>query len=46
MSELSTVHPTVTEEVTPFGIWLLTRVMIAAAAVLLVSPFVLYHGGL
>jgi hypothetical protein len=43
MSEFSQVHPVEAEEITPFGIWLLTRITIAAAAVLVVSPFVLYH---
>ena len=43
MSELQKVHPVESPEITPFGIWLLTRVMIASAAVLMVTPFVLAH---
>lgn len=43
MSDLQKSHPVQSEEITPFGIWLLTRIMIASAALLLVTPFVLNY---
>ena len=39
MSELRSVHPTETKEITPLGVWILSRVLIAASTLMFV-PFV------
>ena len=39
LSELRSVHPTETKEITPVGVWILSRVLIATSALMFV-PFV------
>ena len=46
-SELRSFHPVEAKEITPFGAWLITRVVIAMAGILSFVPFVIYfwqHG--
>ena len=40
ITELRSVHPTETKEITPLGVWILTRVLIAASTLMFV-PFVI-----
>ena len=40
ISELRSVHPTESKEITPVGVWILTRVLIAASTLMFV-PFVM-----
>ena len=40
VTELRSVHPTETKEITPLGVWILTRVLIAASTLMFV-PFVM-----
>jgi len=40
ITELRSVHPTETKEITPLGVWILTRVLIAASTLMFV-PFVM-----
>jgi hypothetical protein len=39
LTELRSVHPTESEEITPMGVWILSRVLIAASTLMFV-PFV------
>jgi len=41
MSELRSVHPVESKEITPMGVWILTRVLIAMSA-LMFAAFVVY----
>lgn len=41
ITELRTVHPTETKEITPVGVWILSRVLIAMSTLMFV-PFVMY----
>jgi hypothetical protein len=46
-SELRSFHRVEAKEITPFGAWLITRVVIAMAGILSIAPFVIYfwqHG--
>jgi len=46
-SELRSFHPGESKEITPFGAWLITRIVIAMAGILSIAPFVVYfwqHG--
>ena len=38
---LRSVHPTETKDITPLGVWILSRVLIAASTLMFV-PFALY----
>jgi hypothetical protein len=38
---LRSVHPTETKEITPLGVWILSRLLIATSTLMLV-PFALY----
>lgn len=40
-TELRSAHPAETKEITPFGVWLLTRLLIATST-LMFMPFALY----
>jgi hypothetical protein len=40
-TELRSVHPTEAREITPWGVWVLSRVLIATSALMFV-PFALY----
>jgi hypothetical protein len=40
ITELRSVHPTESKEITPVGVWILTRVLIAASTLMFV-PFVM-----
>ena len=40
MSELRSVHPAESKEITPLGVWILTRVLIAASTLMFV-PFLM-----
>ena len=40
ITELRSVHPTETKEITPIGVWILSRVLIAAS-VLMIAPLVM-----
>ena len=40
MLELRSVHPAETKEITPMGVWILTRVLIASSTLMFV-PFVI-----
>ena len=42
-SEFQDFHRTKAKELTPFGAWLFTRVVIAMAGVLSIAPFVVYY---
>ena len=39
-TELSSVHPTEIKDITPVGVWILSRVLIAASTLMFV-PFVM-----
>ena len=39
-TELRTAHPNESKEITPMGVWILTRVLIAASTLMFV-PFVM-----
>jgi len=41
-SELRSFHPSEPKEITPFGAWLITRVVIVMAGLLSVAPFIVY----
>ena len=40
IAELRSVHPAETKEITPLGVWILTRVLIASSTLMFV-PFVM-----
>ena len=42
MTELRSVHPTETKEITPLGVWVLTRVMVGSVGILMLLPFIAY----
>jgi len=40
---LRSVRPVEPKEITPISVWLITRVVIAMAAVLSLAPFIIYY---
>jgi hypothetical protein len=40
---LRSVRPVEPKEITPISVWLITRVVIAMAAILSVAPFIVYY---
>jgi len=41
-SELRSFHPVEPKEITPFGAWLITRIVIGMVGLLSVVPFIVY----
>jgi hypothetical protein len=41
-SDLRSFHTAEQKEITPFGAWLITRVVIAMVGILSIAPFVMY----
>ena len=42
---LRSVHPTASREITPMGVWLVTRFVLASVFVLMAAPFVMPYLG-
>ena len=45
LTDLHSVHPTESPEVTPTGAWIAQRILILAVAVVSIAPFVLVYAG-